>query len=127
METDFTLNAVPITTSAVVVIYSGVAAASDVVAGADADILAVAVVAGASAALLADADEVTAAVLAASVISTAAAVQAAAFVEIALLLDGDECSLYTGLPSPPSLFPPSLVGRAFFLALSVRASSCCCS
>ena len=34
--------------------------------------------------------------------------------------------LYPGLPSPPSSFPPSLVGRAFFPALPVRASSCCC-
>ena len=34
--------------------------------------------------------------------------------------------LYPGLSSPPSSFPPSLVGRAFFPALPVRASSCCC-
>ncbi len=36
--------------------------------------------------------------------------------------------LFPGLPSPTSSFPPSHVGKAFFLlALPVRASICCCS
>ncbi len=109
VATAFTLAAVPFTTSAV--------AATAVVAGPAADILALAVVDGVAASLLAAADEVNAAVSAAAVISTAAAVQAAAVVKIAVSLDGDECFLLS-IQASHLLLARSLrllLGGRFFL------------